>query len=138
MIHEVCVHVLSPQWNETSLSHHLVPVGPVSRQSLFSRGACQVHRARGVRCGAFARQRRQCRPLSRQTPRVSCRGLARSLLHLIVLLGKETFSRTPHSVERTSKNLETRASQGTSPSTGRGRIPEMNHRISTNTARRMI
>jgi hypothetical protein len=37
-----------------------------------------------------------------KTHRVSCRGPARSLLHLIVLLGKETFSRTPHYVERIS------------------------------------
>src|SRR5438034_2519741 len=66
MFQEVYVHVLSPQWNETSSSHNLVPVGPVSRRSLFSREACHVHLARGDRCGAFARQRRSCNSLSRQ------------------------------------------------------------------------
>jgi|SRR6266487_24082 len=130
MIQEVSVHVLSPRWNVTSLSQHLVPGGSVSRRSLFSRKACSVHLAQGDRCGAFACQPRSCRSLSRQNPRVSCRGLARSLFHLIVLLGKETFSRTPHHVERASIQMETRASQGTSSFTG-GCIPEVNHRIST-------
>ena len=71
-----------------------------------------------------------CVHLSRQALRVFCRGLARSHLHRIVLLGKETFSRTLHHVERTSRHLETRTPQGTSPSTVRGCIPEMNDRIS--------
>src|SRR2546429_592316 len=65
----------------------------------------------------------------RRTP--ACAALvARSLLHRIVLLGKETCSRTPHHVERASIHLETRTSQGTSPSTGRGHNPEMHDRIS--------
>src|SRR2546430_17583410 len=95
MIQEVSVHVLSPRWNVTSLSQHLVPGGSVSRRSLFSRKACSVHLAQGDRCGAFACQPRSCRSLSRQDPVYLVEGLQALFFTLSYCSEKRRFPALP-------------------------------------------